>query len=205
LGAKKAMDPAAICIRPATPQDGLHIAKLGQIAGHGIPDFLWEQAAEPDQSPMDVGIARATSTSSSFSYRNSFLAEVNGEIAGLLIAYPLPDPPEVVDLSEVPALLHPLIELEQRVPGSYYINILATYPQFQNQGIGSRLLEHADAVAADMKCPKLSLQVFEQNQDAVRFYLREGFQVFAQKPAVPHPCYPYTGDILLMTKQSNLP
>ena len=52
-----------------------------------------------------------------------------------------------------------------------WLNHLYILPSFQNKGIGKRLLDEAK-----LKSPKgISLMVFEDNKDAMKFYEREGF------------------------------
>lgn len=199
------MSVEGLSIRHATAADTRHIAQLTQIAGHGIPDFLWAQAAESDQSILDVGMARAASSDSNFSFQNAHIAMVREHVAGLLIGYRLSDTPEAIDPNDFPDLLRPLIELEQCVPGSYYINILASYPEFQGQGIGAAMIDRAQWIGHQLGCQMMSLQVFEENSNAVRFYRREGFSILDHRPVVPHPCYPYTGRVLLMTKAITAP
>lgn len=194
------MDAQRLTIRHATLDDCRDIALLAQIAGDGVPDYIWSLSAEPGQPLLEIGMARAASESSNFSYRNSQLALLDDQVAGLLLGYRLPDQPESIDPADFPDLLRPLIELEQCVPGSYYINILACYPEFQNRGIGAVLIDRAAESARSLDCTVLSLEVFEENDGAVWFYKRQGFAVQDQRPVVPHPCYPYTGNVLLMTK-----
>jgi ribosomal protein S18 acetylase RimI-like enzyme len=43
-------------------------------------------------------------------------------------------------------------------------------------------------------CEESSVEVFEQNEGAVRLYERHGFRIVARRPVVPQPCYPYGGD-----------
>lgn len=53
-----------------------------------------------------------------------------------------------------------------------YIAGLFVASDFQSQGIGKRLLDYVKGVK-----PELSLQVYQKNRNAIRFYLREGFVV----------------------------
>ena len=118
-----------------------------------------------------------------------------------MLAYRLPEAGEEVDLEEVPEVLRPLVELELLSPGTFYVNGLATLPGYEGRGLGSRLLEAANALAVEAGCDELSIQVFEQNEGAVRLYERSGYRIVARRPAVPHPSYPYEGDVLLMTRK----
>jgi GNAT superfamily N-acetyltransferase len=188
--------------RRARKEDARAMAELLEIAAEGIATWLWQQSAGPGQSPLEVGAARAAREDATFSYRNAVLAERNGVVAALLLAYPLPepDPAEVAAIEDVPPLLRPLCELEWQVPGSFYINALAARPDLQGQGLGSGLLDIADGLAAEAGCDRLSIQVFEQNCGAVRLYLRRGYSIVDSRPIIAHPCYPYDSNVLLLTR-----
>ena len=47
-----------------------------------------------------------------------------------LLAYLLPVHSDV-NLDELPNLLRPLEELQLKVPGTFYINVLAAYPEYR--------------------------------------------------------------------------
>ena len=186
-------------LRRATRRDARAIAELSDQAGHGIPGYLWSQSAKEGQPSIEVGIERILREETNFSYRNAVVAELEGRVAALMLAYPLPEHSDV-NLDELPDLLRPLEQLEQKVPGSFYINILAAYPEFRGLGLGTKLLEAAPALASGAGCSELSLEVFEQNEGAVRLYERHGYRELARLPAVPHPSYPYAGYVVLMTR-----
>jgi ribosomal protein S18 acetylase RimI-like enzyme len=186
-------------LRRATKQDARALAELVDYAGHGIPGYLWSWSAEEEQFPIEVGIERVLREEANFSYRNAVVADVDGRVAAALLAYRLPEHSDV-NLDELPDLLRPLEELELKVPGTFYINILAAYPEYRGLGLGTSLLEAAHMLASEAGCNELSLEVFEQNDGAVRLYERHGYREIARLPAVPHPVYPYDGDVLLMTR-----
>jgi ribosomal protein S18 acetylase RimI-like enzyme len=188
-------------LRWARKEDSRRVAELMNIAGHGLPAYVWSLAAEDGQEPIDAGTERATREDGNFSYRNAVVAEEDGEVVALLLAYRLPEAGEAVDLEEVPEALRPLVELELLAPGTFYVNGLATLPGHQGRGLGSSLLKVANDLAAEAGCHELSLEVFEQNEVAVRLYERHGYRTVDRRPAVPHPSYPYGGDVLLMTRR----
>jgi GNAT superfamily N-acetyltransferase len=66
--------------------------------------------------------------------------EEGGRVAACLIGYPLPDEPEPIDYERMPAMFVPLQELENLAPGTWYVNVLAAYPECRGQGYGTRLL-----------------------------------------------------------------
>ena len=86
------------------------------------------------------------------------------------------------------------------MPGSFYINMLATYPVYRNRSVGARLMEQVDALARKADCTLSSIEVFEENTGALRLYQRLGYGVIEQRPVIPHPCHPYSGKILLLTR-----
>jgi len=187
-------------IRKATKEDCRSIAELALIAGEGIPAYFWEHAKEDNQDIIEVGAQSAASETENFSYKNVHLALVDGEVAGMLLSYRLPDAGNAENIEEYPVFIRPLIELEQCVPGSYYINMLAAYPRFRNRGVGTDLMKIADKLALDAVCTVISVEVFEQNTGALRFYQRLGYQIVEHRKVVKHPCHPYDGRILLLTK-----
>jgi len=189
-------------IRKADKNDCRSIAELALIAGEGIPACFWERSVKPGEEIEDVGAKYAASETANFSYRNTHLAVINTAIAGMLLAYRLPDPGDAEDLHDYPEFIRPMIELEQCVPGSFYINMLATYPAYRNQAVGTALMNYANGLAASAGCGIISLEVFEQNAGALRLYRRLGYSVTDRRRVIPHPCHPYEGDIVLLTKDT---
>jgi ribosomal protein S18 acetylase RimI-like enzyme len=188
-------------LRRAKREDSRRVAELMDIAGHGLPAYVWSLSAEEGQEPIEAGTERAAYEDGNFSYRNAVVAEEDGEVVAMVLAYRLPEAGEGANPDEVPEALRPLLELELLAPGTFYVNGLATLPRYQGRGLASKLLEAARALAAEAGCDELSIQVFEQNEGALRLYERHGYQIVARRRAVPHPSYPYDGDVLLLTRK----
>jgi len=189
-------------LRPASRRDAPGLARLINIAGEGIPYFLWSGRAASGEDPMLIGAARAARDEGAFSWVNATVASHGDSVVGMLLAYRLP-PRQAGDADEIkaaPEFLRPLLELELEVPESYYINALAVEPDWREQGIGSRLLAEARMAAARQGCRELSIQVFSQNTRAAALYRRHGFVERASRPLVPHDCYPYDDRTVLMTR-----
>jgi ribosomal protein S18 acetylase RimI-like enzyme len=193
-------DKQAVHIRKATLDDLTAIAELAMMAGEGIPAYFWEASRQPGQDILAAGAALAASETDNFSYRNMHMAQLNGRVAGMLLAYRLPEAQNAEDLQALPGFIRPLVELEQCVPGSFYINMLATFPDYRNRGVGSALMGITDALAAASGCTLLSIEVFEQNRDAIRLYRKLGYNVAERRRVIPHPCHPYTGELVLLTR-----
>lgn len=187
-------------IRPADKSDVEDIARLALIAGEGIPAWFWKQSAGNGQTIEQVGAEKLHSEQDNFSYRNVQVAVIDNQIAGMMLAYRLPDADDAEDLDEYPAFIRPMIELEQCVPSSFYINMLATFPDYRNMSIGTKLMNRVDRLAGDAGCTISSIAVFDQNEGALRLYRRLGYKIIENRPVVPHGSHPYDGNLLLLTR-----
>ncbi|GAB4231230.1 MAG: hypothetical protein Tsb0032_37490 [Kiloniellaceae bacterium] len=179
----KRMTHSDIRYRQATPADAAALAELINFAGEGLPLYLWDRMAEPGETAWEVGRRRARRESGGFSYRNAVVAERAGRVAAGLITYRVDDQPTVID-AETPGLFVPLIELENLVPGSWYVNVLAVYPLHRGRGVGGQLLEVAAAQARENASRGESIIVSDANSGARRLYERCGFRFVDQRPMV---------------------
>lgn len=189
-------------LRPATKDDAMALAQLINIAGEGFGMYLWSLAAAPGEDPLEVGKRRALREEGGFSYRHATIAELDGRTAGLLLGYRLADPYDTGDLAALSDLVRPLVELEAQAPGSWYVNALATFPEYRSKGVGSMLLAEAERLARETKCRELSIIVADQNAGAKRLYERTGYRAVVRRPLTPFPACPHTGDWVLMTKSA---
>lgn len=187
-------------IRKANLEDCRSIAELALIAGEGMPAFFWEQSKKNNQEAIDVGMENLASETENFSYKNVHVAEVGDEIAGMILTYKLPEIARPEDTDELPDFIRPLIELEQCVPGSFYINMLAAFSEFRNQSVGTGLMTIVNGLARQEKCSISSVEVFSQNEGALRLYRRLGYTIIDSRPVIKHSCHPYTDDVLLLTR-----
>ena len=171
-------------IRPATPQDSAALAELVNFAGEGLPLYVWAKIAKDGEDPWAVGRARAAREQGSFSYRNASVIEQDGAVAAALIGYALPDVPEAIG-ANMPAMFVPLQELENLAPGTWYVNVLASYPQWRKKGLGTALLAHAETLAEAASTKRgMSVIVADNNVGARRLYERMGYRERAKRPMV---------------------
>jgi len=177
------MAKATIATRSATPEDAEHLAQLVNAASDGLSYYLWERTAGPGETAWDVGQRRARREEGSFSYRKAMIAQIGGSVAGCLIGYPLPDEPEPID-AELPAMFVPLQELENHACGTWYVNVLATYPAYRRQGVASHLLALAKSAAERTGRRGLSIIVADTNAPARRLYELSGFRQTADRAMV---------------------
>ena len=174
--------------RRATSADVAELAQLVEFAGEGLPFCLWTQLAGPGGDPWEVGRKRWSSETGGISYRHALMAEQAGKTVGALIGYPLGDASEPSD-GNLPALLVPLHELMNLASGTWYVHVLAAYPEHRGGGAGTALLAEADRLAASAGASGLSLIVSDTNAGARRLYERNGFREAARRRMVmtkPH-------------------
>lgn len=174
--------PSTPLLRAAEKRDAPELAELVNIAGEGLPLYLWDQMRGPGETAWDVGRSRAAREGSGFSYRNAYVIEVEGCIAAALVGYPLAEDPDPIDYAQTPPLFIPLLELEALAPGSWYVNVLAGYPEWRNRGFGASLLRHAEQLARESGIKQTSIIVSNGNEGALRLYEREGYRRAAERP-----------------------
>ncbi|MEQ8355409.1 MAG: GNAT family N-acetyltransferase [Kiloniellaceae bacterium] len=170
--------------RAATPEDAAALAELIDLAGEGLPLYLWERMAEPGETAWDVGRRRARRESGAFSYRNAVVAERHGQTAGCLVTYGIGSERQVIDPHDTPAMFVPLLELENLALASWYVNVLAVYPSFRSQGVGTQLLKVASDQARAHGSLGESIIVSDANSGAYRLYERCGFRRKAERAMV---------------------
>lgn len=187
-------------IRQADPTDAESLAKLINLAGEGIPNWLWTRACVEGQTPLEIGIDRAKRETGGFSYTNALVSEPHGYTMGMVLSYAITEAP-TENPDDLPAPIAPFVALEKLSVGTWFINALAVFAEGQNQGIGSQLLTAAEDQAIAKGFDKMSIQVYAQNTGAVRLYERLGYGRVASDPVRLHPSPPhYTGDVLLLMK-----
>jgi ribosomal protein S18 acetylase RimI-like enzyme len=174
------MIPLERPFRLANRQDAKALADLVNFAGEGLPYYVWSQMAEDGEDPWEIGRNRQESKAEEGQI--VVVDTGNGAIAGLT-GYAIGHEPEPIP-EDLPVLFRPLLELENLALGSWYVNVLACYPQHRGQGHGTRLLELAERIAAADGLNLMSVIVASNNAGAKRLYERQGYNEAARQPCV---------------------
>jgi ribosomal protein S18 acetylase RimI-like enzyme len=66
-----------------------------------------------------------------------------------------------------------------------YVNLYYLVPEYRNRGLGRRLDEYATAFLRSLGFPAARLSVSPTNQQAVRFYSKNGWQSLGPRPDHP--------------------
>lgn len=169
-------------IREAKASDAAHLVRFINMAADDLPLHFWKASVGAGGDAIAYGQERAARETGNFSYRNAWLAEDHGAVAACLLGYPAEEP-STIDPS-MPAILIPLLELESLAPGSWYLNVLATYDAHRGKGLGSALLAHAETHARALGHATISLITEDSHKDAQRLYTSKGYREIARRPLV---------------------
>ena len=101
---------------------------------------------------------------------------------------------------ELPPRFRPLQQLEDLAGGTWYVNVLATYPQFRGQGHGRALLQLAETLARAASRQGMSIIVSDGNTGARRLYERHGYRQVDARPMVQDGLPLEGAEWLLLTK-----
>jgi ribosomal protein S18 acetylase RimI-like enzyme len=187
-----------LSIRPATAADIPDLSKLLLMATDGVVASLYEGVI-PGLTTEKIVERRLAREGTCGAYTNCWVATDGTRIAGKddLAG----DPPDPLVPEERYKVLEAFDALDEPAAGSYYINVIAVFPDYRGRGLGTRLLDIARAEARARGLTQLSLAVFEENAGAVRLYERIGFAIAARAPAPAHPLIPFSGDMLMMMRE----
>lgn len=176
------------------------------MAGHGVMELFYEGLV-PGKSVIDCVVARRILDRDSFAtFRRWRVAtDASGNFLGALNSLPhkalmaAPDDPLLGA-----ARLRPiagLLELEESAGESYYVNILAVFPQHRGSGAGYALMLEAERLARLQNFQRMSLCTFDGDAGLLKFYRRQGFVTKDSRPIGRHPAIGATGNFVLMTRE----
>ena len=168
-------------VREATPDDAALLVRVIDMASEGLVPALWDAMAPNGTNGSEIGLSMVTEEDGDFSYRHGLVIEQDGTPLGGLIGYPLPTTPEPIE-PEVPEVFVPVKQLEELVPGYWYINVVALEPESRGKDLGRTLLFEAEARARVSECLGLALVVAASKAGAIRAYIYAGYREKARRP-----------------------
>ena len=122
-----------------------------------------------------------------YSYEHTFVAEVDGRVAGAMCGY---------DGADYQTLKQPIVDalgedsefarLQETKAGEYYLDSVGVHPDFRGRGIGSKLFEAQIARAAEQGHSRVGLIVDVDKPDAEALYERLGFRYLDDKDFFGH-------------------
>jgi ribosomal protein S18 acetylase RimI-like enzyme len=191
-----------IIIEPARKGDASDIAVLTDTAAHGLPAHFWATANDRKRgvSLLDIGRERVLRDDANFSWRNTWVARIDGDVAGAVLGYRQTEDFSKLDIDALPELVRPLVELEAEAPDCWYLNFISVHPEHRSRGIGALLIDKAVECARDTGAGEIALIVEDINEAARRFYARMGFRERASRVFVPFPMSPPANEWILTVR-----
>ena len=158
--------------RSATIGDAEFVATV-MLEAVEVP--MMEEGRVPEKHLVDV----CSRTDTLYSWRNATIAEVDGEIAGALIAY------EGKGYHDVKVFTFSLVKKfisfdadhmdDETREGEYYLDSLAVLPKWRGKGVGTALLNRGVGIAKDKGLlPVLACD--PDNTNAYALYRHLGFE-----------------------------
>ena len=167
--------------RSAIPTDAPALVDFIGYASSGTAQIVWAQAVEPSGDPRAFALAIVRGEASSMSYRNAIVVDDGDGPVAALISHLLPAEPQPIPAGP-PTLTTPWQELRNHVCGAWHIGVLAAFPAHRGRGLGTALVEIADALRTAQGARQLSLLVADSNTKARQLYHRLGFHERARRP-----------------------
>lgn len=172
----------AATLRPAERNEAAELAILIDIASHGFASWLWYGGvlSKSAESAFEHGRNMLRQDSGLGTWRDAVVAVVDDEIAGLSVSYGID-----ASIGEIEAkhpVLVPLLALQSRVIGHWFIDSLGVYRNHRGKGIGRALLENEFTRAGGAP---VSLITESHNDKAQALYRMNGFEEVARTEAVP--------------------
>ena len=184
-----------VTIRPALPRgdEGEQFAHYFDIASDGLLRWMFGKRF------VDVVGRAFLEPGHDMSFQHVWFAETDGIVAGMVSGFSAADHERSKDglllraagvrsirLLATWLLAARVFRFMDRVPaGDWYLQAVAIDQARRGAGIGSRLLDHAEATAAKEGARRLALDVAVDNEDAKRLYERRGMALDSTSASVP--------------------
>lgn len=177
-----------ITIRKAQPTDAIAAAPLIIDA---IGDIAKRMTGETEWELIEQGLCELFKRNDNrHSYLYTYIAELSGTVAGIMVLYPGKDAPALDrNLSEWLAkkgAANTEVDAES-LADELYIDTVCIDATFRGKGIGSQLFAYAEEVARQKDITKLSLNVETQKEPAIRLYKRLGYEIVSPWTIIGEP------------------
>lgn len=186
-------------IRPARPEDAPMIAAVEMLTAPEFAIFIFE-----DLLP---GVSAGALMSQLYSgdgpdgWRWTWIAEVDGETAGAMAAYPARLTGPIDSRDPAAERLAHLAGFSALTPRSgLHISRLGVLPDYRGRGLARRLIEASLTAALREGLDLVSLFVWADNEPAVKLYRSMEFQEEGSVQVAPHPRLSRHGESLLMVR-----
>lgn len=174
--------PDEIIIRPATKSDAAELAILVDLSSHGFASWFWYGAVldGSKETAFEQGRSFMRSDTERAGWKDSSVAMVRDEIAGVIIGHPIDE--SIIDETPSHPVTEPILALQKTLVGHWFIDSLGVYRHLRGKGLGKRLLRHEVERGAGRP---ISLITESHNETALGLYKSYGFAEVTRRQAVP--------------------
>ena len=192
-------------IRDGAANDAADLAGLAMMAGHGLLDIFYGGLI-PGKSTLEIVAERRILWPGGFCEARNWrvIEDAGHRLLGGLNSFPHD---LFVTASADPLLswdrlatVASLSELEAAATGTYYVNMIAVFPERRRGGAGAALMAEAERLARLNGFRRMMLSTYEADVRLVNFYRGQGFQIHATKAIAPHPLLDHSGNWALMVR-----
>jgi len=188
--------------RSGTQVDSTSLALILDSAGRRLPSYFWSLYADEGQSFFEFGREQIRTDAKDTSYCcNWHIGETDNKFIGAFYGFSVENPYPEIDYEKEPNWWTPYLELERIAAGSWLLHIVSILPEYRGQGYAKAFLTYAEKVAKKEGAKKITLQVEEINQIALRTYIKNDYLEVDRRKIIPFPFSKDTGDIILMEKR----
>ena len=136
------------------------------------------------EDAYEWGRMRMADDDNLYAWKNSVIAEVDGNVAGSANGYVVPAANPDEEKSNPDQFL-PVFQLFQQAVGDWLVDCLAVYSTERGKGVGAALLDDCFDRARQSGARQISLVAEDSNHAALSLYRSRGFMQRAQRPYVP--------------------
>jgi len=186
--------------RSGEKRDCAKIAELINIASGGIIQYLFQDLF-PGMTPVQVVAHNLENDNSPYSYRSAVVAEKENDVIGAALSFPS----SYHKITDTMRNYFPADKIEHlrqfyasRIEKSWFLDALCVIESHRRQGIGEKLISLTKEKAVENGCRALSLITFADNDLAIPFYKRTGFEIVEKVELRGNEFIKHEGGCLLM-------
>lgn len=144
-----------------------------------IGDISMQMTGETEEEEIIKGFIQLfTRTDNRHSFMNTYIAEIAGKVAGVLVFYSA-EQAVILDANLEKYLSDKKgtsVKIDpETAPGEWYIDTVVVDPTYRGHGIGTKLITYAEQLVNNSGGEKLSLNVETKKEAAIRLYNRLGY------------------------------
>jgi ribosomal protein S18 acetylase RimI-like enzyme len=186
--------------RPAEKEDCAKLAELINIASGGIMEYLFHDLVT-GTTPVQVVARNLESENSPYSYRSAIVAAEESDVMGMALSFPS----SYHKITNTMRNYFPADRMEHlrhfytsRVEDSWLLDALCVIESHRRRGVGEKLISLTKEKAVENGCRTLSLITFADNDLAIPFYKRTGFEIVEKVELRGNEFIKHEGGCLLM-------